>query len=143
MVLPRGSVGKGGKDMQERIQEELALLRKSYPDTEYVPDGQWVRIRKYPLATGWNSENTEVVFQIPAGYPGAHPYGIYVPAGLLYQGARPQNYTEPAQTKPPFQGTWGIFSWQPANWSPSAKIVSGSNLWSWVRGFSARFKEGI
>lgn len=129
--------------MQERIQEELALLRKSYPDLEYVSSGQWVRIPRYPLAVGWNQEHTEVVFQIPAGYPGVHPYGIYVPSGLCFKGAQPKNYTEPAQTKPPFPGSWGIFSWQLDNWSPSSKITAGSNLWNWVRSFSARFKEGV
>ncbi len=128
--------------MQERIQEELTLLRDSYPDMEYVPDGQWVKIPRYPLPPGWNHEHTDVAFQIPTGYPGAHPYGIYVPTGLRYQNAQPQNYTEPAKTNPPFQGVWGIFSWQPETWNPSAEITAGSNLWTWVRGFSVRFKEG-
>ena len=128
--------------MQERIQAELKILRKCYPDMEYVPDGEWVRIPGYPLPLGWNHEQTDVAFQIPPGYPGAHPYGIYVPAGLRYQDAQPQNYKEPTENKVPFQGTWGIFSWQPDNWSPSANITAGSNLWTWVRSFSIRFEEG-
>lgn len=130
--------------MQDRINEELAILRKSYPDMEFVPDGQWVMIPAYPLPSGWNRVQTDVAFQIPPqGYPGAHPYGLYVPTGLRFGSTKPNNYTEPANNKPPFSGAWGIFSWQPEQWNPAANVTAGSNLWTWVKGFSARFREGV
>jgi len=130
--------------MQERIDEELAILRKSYPDMEYVPDGQWVRIPDYPLPHGWNRERTDVAFQIPPqGYPGAHPYGLYVPAGLRFGGVQPHNYTEPANDEPPFAAAWGVFSWQPEHWNPAANVTAGSNLWTWVKSFFIRFREGV
>ena len=130
--------------MNDRISEELDILRQSYPGLEYVPSGQWVRIPDYSLPPGWNRQATDVAFQIPSpGYPGAHPYGLYVPAGILFGGTRPRNYTEPANNKPPFTGVWGVFSWQPENWSPAAHISAGSNLWTWVKGFSVRFREGL
>lgn len=128
--------------MQERIINELAILRNTYPDLEFKEDGCWVRIPDYLLHPGWNRNKTDAAFQIPAGYPGAHPYGIYAPVGLQYNGNKPQNYKEPAKNRPPFSGSWGIFSWQPENWNPSAKITAGSNLWTWVRSFSVRFKQG-
>ena len=96
--------------MEERIERELALLRQRYGGLEYKEEGRWVRIPSYPLPEGWNRSSTEVVFQILIGYPGTPPYGIYTPAGLLFNKEPPNSYTEPASTQPPFPGTWGIFS---------------------------------
>jgi len=130
--------------MQERIKNELTLIRQWFPDAEYHEEGHWVRIPSYPLPEGWSQSSTEVTFQIPVDYPGTPPYGIYVPAGLQFQNSRPNNYTEPAGNQPPFSGTWGIFSWAPADgqWRPTADIVKGSNLLNWVLGFAERFREG-
>ena len=128
--------------MDERIEKELALLRQRYPDLEYKD--RWVRIPSYPLPEGWNRTSTDVAFEIPVGYPGTPPYGIYTPAGLLFKGEKPDRYTEPSQTQPPFSGSWGIFSWQPDNgqWKPTADPITGSNLLNWVIGFGNRFREG-
>lgn len=130
--------------MHERIQQELRLLRQRWPDLEYREEGNWARIPSYALPNGWNREVTEVAFAIPVGYPGTPPYGIYVPSGILFGGARPKDYTEPAPAQPPFGGTWGIFSWAPGDgqWRPAAEPVSGSNLVNWVLGFAVRFREG-
>ena len=131
--------------MQERIQEELALVRWEYPEAEYLEEGQWVRIPSYSLPEGWNRSSTEVAFQIPSSYPGTPPYGIYVPVGIQFNGVRPNNYTEPAGTPPPFEGEWGVFSWSPSDgqWRPTTDIRKGSNLLNWVIGFADRFKEGL
>lgn len=129
--------------MQERIKEELALIRWRYPDAEYQEEGQWVRIPSYLLPDGWSRSSTEVALQIPSGYPGTPPYGIYVPEGLLFKGAAPKTYTEPAGNRPPFPGVWGVFSWAPENgWRATADLRKGSNLLNWVTGFADRFREG-
>lgn len=129
--------------MDERMVKELELLRRRYPEVEYKEEGRWVRIPSYPLPEGWNRSSTDVAFQIINGYPAAPPYGIYVPAGLLFNQVRPDNYTEPAQTKPPFLGIWGMFSWQvDGPWRATADLVTGSNLSNWVAGFADRFQEG-
>lgn len=129
--------------MDERIKKELELLRRRNPELEYKEEGRWIRIPSYPLPKGWNRVSTDVAFQIIAGYPGAPPYGIYVPAGLLFNQGRPDNYTEPAQTQPPFPGTWGVFSWQvDGQWRATTDLVTGSNLLNWVMGFADRFREG-
>jgi len=131
--------------MQQRIDQELALLRKYYPDLEYRPEGHWLRIPAYPLAEGWSRIVTDVAFQVPIGFPGTPPYGIYIPVGLTFNGARPNNYAEPASTQPPFGGSWGVLSWAPADgqWRPTADPITGSNLLNWTRGFADRFKEGL
>lgn len=130
--------------MRERIKQELTLLRRRYVKLEYRPEGQWVCIPDYPLPTDWNRAVTDVAFQILTAHPGVPPYGIYVPAGLTFNGQRPDNYVEPAPTQPPFGGTWGIFSWAPADgeWRPTADPQTGSNLLDWVVGFATRFREG-
>ncbi len=128
--------------MEERIQRELELLRTRY-SVEFVEEGRWARIASYPFPPGWNHQATDVAFQIPVGYPGTPPYGIYVVAGIAFNGQPPDNYREPAPTQPPFGGSWGIFSWQPEEpWRATADIISGSNLMNWVMGFAARFREG-
>lgn len=130
--------------MQERITQELALLRQRYPSLEYKEEGRWVRIPSYPLPEGWNLTPTDVAFQIPVGYPGTPPYGLYTPIGLLFKGERPNNYTEPAPNQPPFLGTWGVFSWMPddGQWRATTDLLMGSNLLNWVTGFADRFRQG-
>ena len=130
--------------MEERIKKELALLRQRYPELEYYEDGYWLLIPSYPLPEGWNLPVSQVAFQIPVEYPGAPPYGFYVPIGLLFNQVRPDNYIEPAKIQPPFQGTWGFFSWTTIDgkWRITNDLITGSNLLNWVMGFSDRFKDG-
>lgn len=130
--------------MRERIDQELTLLRKHFPNLEYKEVGQWIRIPAYSLPEGWSNSLTDVAFQIPNGYPGASPYGIYTPSGLTFKRARPDSYTDPAPSQPPFAGTWAIFSWSPQDgqWRATADLLTGSNLLNWVLGFTDRFREG-
>jgi hypothetical protein len=130
----------------ERVKQELALLRKYYPDLKFIDEGLWFKIPAYPLPTEkkWNRTSTDVAFQIQAAYPDTAPYGFYVPAGLLCDGTTPQNYQDRAGQQPPFGGQWGMFSWahDDGQWKPTANIVNGPNLVNWVRGFADRFKQG-
>jgi hypothetical protein len=130
--------------MQARIQQELPLLRQRWPAIEYIEAGHWLRIPAYPLPPNWNRKESDVAFQVRVGYPGAPPYGIYVPVGILYNGLKPANYVEPASHPLPFEGKWGVFSWLPndGSWFPTADPRTGSNLVNWVIGFAQRFREG-
>jgi hypothetical protein len=130
--------------MEDRITAELALLRRRCPSVEYRQDARWVKVSLYPLSEGWSRQTTDVAFQIPSAFPGTPPYGIYVPAGLRFNGDTPANYTEPASNQPPFGGTWGVFSWTPIDgqWRATADPSTGSNLSNWVSGFADRFAEG-
>ena len=133
--------------MNGRIRKEFELLRRYYPQAEWhevAPSG-WLRIPDYKIHCDlWNREATTVCFEVTAAYPGGAPYAFYVEAGLYLKSTngRPQNnYTEPAPT--PFPGTWGKFSWQQLDpWIPTADVVSGNNLTSFVRSFQHRFSEG-
>ena len=70
--------------MTERIQQELLLLRSYYHQLEYVDVGHWVLIGNYTLPSDsqWNRDKVDICFQIPAAYPGAPPYGFYVPSDI-------------------------------------------------------------
>ena len=130
--------------MQERIEAELALVRQRFPEVECLDEGCWFRVPSYPLPEGWNRSETDVAFQIAPGYPGQPPYGFYVPSGILFQGDKPNSYTEPASAQPPFEGAWGFFSWAPVDgqWKPAVEVRQGSNLLNWVTGFGERFRDG-
>jgi len=132
--------------MTERVNNELELLKSKYPDLVFIEEGMWVKILNYPVPPGWNREKTDIVFQIPVQYPGSNPYAFFVLSGMQYNGTKPvNNYTEPSDVKPAFDGNWGKFSWLPddGEWRPTADIHSGSNLYNWVEGFRIRFKEGL
>lgn len=127
--------------MNKRIREEFELLLRFYPKA--VLEGSWVLVPNYPLPPCWSRSTVHTCFQIRDPYPGRSPYGIHVGDGLRYEGKMPQNYKEPTNHNPPFPGTWSIFSWECAVWQPGATAESGHNLLTYVRGFTARFKEGI
>src|SRR5690349_37911 len=131
--------------MRSRVEEEIELLKSRFFALEYRPDGQWIHILSYPLPAGWNFSERPLALQVPLQYPGTPPYGIYIPAGILFNGQRPSNYSEPAPTQPPFGGTWGVFSWTTTDgqWHATADLTKGSNLLNWVLGFQQRFKEGV
>jgi hypothetical protein len=132
--------------LDHRIEKELEILRSFYPKVTCVENGQWVLIEDYPIPPGllWNREKTSVCFQIPVAYPGAPPYGFYVPSGILYEGRRPGNYQEPSNNKPPVPpDIWGLFSWtQESEWKASDDPHRGSNLLDFVTTFKDRFLEG-
>lgn len=134
---------KRGFTRADRISAEIALLRRVFPRLEHRES--WVRLPGVPLPAGWVPSPSDVAFQISDAFPGAPPYGIFVPVGLRFNGAMPQNYTEPAASQPPFGGSWGVFSWSVADgadWRPTASVEHGVNLLQWVRGFTQRFLEG-
>ena len=128
-----------------RIEEEIKLLQKYFPRIEFVEQGWWFRIPDFELQpkNHWNPPRADVVFQAPEAYPGAPPYGIYLPPGLTFDGQAPNNYA--AASKPvPFPGTWWVLSWSPeGGWRPTADVTSGPNLLSFVWSFADRFREGI
>ena len=128
--------------MTPRLAEEIALLKKRYPDL-VAQDNGWVYIPKYPCPKEWGTTETPVSFLVPAGYPGAPPYAFYIPSGMRFNGAMPNNCQDPAGQQPPFPGKWQVLSWTPESWKPGATVGSGSNLVNWVQGFSERLRQGV
>jgi len=131
--------------MDDRINEELNLIRKYFPDAAISECRQWILIPEYKIKNGtaWNKEVIQVCVNIPLGHPGAIPYGIYVPSDLKYCGNVPGSFQQNAQNKPPFEGNWGMLSWSPVlgEWKPKADVYKGSNLYNFISTFKDRFDE--
>jgi len=126
--------------MDERIELEMAILRRKYPNARR--QDRWVLVPAYPLPADWSAAAVDTAFHVRDGYPGAGLYGIYVPAGLRFKGELPGNYGDTVSPAPPFGGTWGMFSWEAEQWFAKADPAAGHNFLTWVVGFAKRFQEG-
>ncbi len=128
--------------MNERMAQELRLLRTRFPNLDYRDDGQWVLLPGWRVPTTlWDHKHIDICFQIPGGYPGQKPYGFYVsPRIALRDGRHPNNFTDSGE--PPFAGEWRKFSWDAPEWRATVDLSTGCNLLNWVFTFDHRFAEG-
>ena len=133
--------------MRARIEQELSLLRRHYPEIEHKEHAgeDWFRISRYPFPSDWRINETSIteapiVFKIVATYPTGEPYGFAAPAGINFKGQPPSN--PGSAVAPPFEGSWQHFSWAPDGWAPTSDVRKGSNLLVWVSSFGHRLKEG-
>jgi hypothetical protein len=135
--------------MTPRQEQELALLRRHWPDLDHVEvDGRcWVRLRSYPVPPGWTSTSTEVLFWIPE-QTAIQPYGFYVPRTLLINtgdstAVPTSHYTREATGVPAeFEGEWALFSWSPLNgWRTDDEIEKGDNMTHFVKSFRDRLDD--
>ena len=118
--------------MLQRRLTEITLLEKKYGKIEHGPNLEWVLFREFRLKKGWNRDMTELLIIIPPGYPVTPPDNFYVPTGFrLESGAMPQSYSE---NQNHLERQWGVFSVhiQKETWSPSADILSGNNLLTYL-----------
>lgn len=127
--------------MRERIASELTLLRRHYGnDVEYLEQGDWFFVPRYPAPEACGCRLTSIAFNLRPGYPGAEPYGFFAPSTLCFAGRPYQSGS--ANAPPPFAGQWTFFSLAPDGWLATADLSTGSNLWGWTRSFWARLCEG-
>jgi hypothetical protein len=125
-----------------RIEAELDLLRLHYVGVDHLKADtlDWFQVYGLRTPEDWSPRAIAVVFSVTQGYPGAPPYGFYVPSALTRGGAPPSEHRAPHP--PPFNGEWRFLSWQAVGWQPTADVRTGSNLWGWVRSFPQRLREG-
>jgi hypothetical protein len=128
--------------MTPRIAEEFALLRLHYTLVEHAEANglHWFLVSTVRMPDACSPPAVEAVFAVTQGYPGAEPYGFFVPRALTVNGTPPSEHGPPHP--PPFAGDWRFLSWSPVDWRATADVQSGSNLWGWVRSFSQRLREG-
>jgi hypothetical protein len=128
--------------MDDRIQRELALLRRHYPKLQYWEEGRWVLLPEYRLPDGvWKQSEASVVVQFPPGFPGNAPYAFHAnPPPELKGGGVIKNAT--ASNEPPFQGRWLKFSWSIPEWRATADLSSGFNMLNFVLTIEQRLREG-
>lgn len=129
--------------MTTRIDDELALLRLHYAkvDHQVVNAMHWFKVQSLKTPEKWAPAEIPVVFAVTEGYPGAQPYGFFVPQELNMEGKPPSGNDAP--NPPPFEGQWRFLSWDPEGWHATRDIRSDSNLWGWVRSFMSRLQEGV
>ena len=127
--------------MRDRLAQELVLLQHQYgEDVEYREAGEWFLIPRYPVPAPCYPRPSPVCFNLRPGYPGIEPYGFFVSADLRYD-VRAFNASAPP-APPLFPGAWLFFSWASDGWTGTGDVMTGSNLWAWVRSFAARLSEG-
>lgn len=126
--------------MQERLAQEILLLKAKYPNLEQGQNYDWVIVPDFILPEGYNRKTTKLLFLIPISYPFAAPDCFYVELGLrLSNGNMPSNYNE--QMTVPVGGAWGYFSWHPEIWQAAVEIEKGDNLFSFMKAVNLRLRE--
>jgi len=92
---------RGNNAFEARLDLEMQLLQGHFGEA-VARNGAWFQVNDYAVQCGeWNRKKTPVAFRAQVGYPGTPPYGIFVPAGIRFNGALPQNYQEPVGDRPP------------------------------------------
>ena len=134
-------------DREHRLEKEYRLIATVF--TSVVRSGDWflipddARAKRY----GWTPDPFPVAFHAQPEHPGQVPYGIYVPSSALIGNQRPNNFRTNASNRPPFEGQWGVLSWQGDNdgtpWVPAQAIREGANLLNFLITFDERFKDGV
>ncbi len=127
--------------MIERRKQELHLVEAAYGELEISPNLDSVIIKRWSLPPGWNKPETAVLVMIPAGYPMTPPDNFYTDNDLrLANGTSPGN-SSPNQ--PQIGRQWVRFSYhvESADWRPSADLLSGHNLLTFLTGVAKRLSE--
>lgn len=133
-------------DREQRLQEEFELIASVFSDV--IRSGDWFLIANDTRAVrhGWSPDPFAVAFHAQKEHPGQVPYGIYVPSASLVNGQVPTNFSAKASNRPPFDGEWGVLSWQgdadKRAWFPKTNIREGDNLLNFMLTFGERFKQG-
>lgn len=129
--------------MFERLQNEVKILQRQYPDISHGKSYEWVIIRGFNLPDGWNRKTTDLMLEIPPlpRYPAVPPDNFYVTEGLRIaeNGAQPTGYKEGIEK---YGKKWGQFSWHiDGEWHPATKPEDGDNLLTFVLNAEQRLKE--
>ena len=125
--------------MYERVQQEIELLKLKYPELQHGDQLNWVLIPKYPLPDLYNKSQTQLLWNVPPGYPQTAPDDFFVDGDLrLKNGNPPASFNQGANSSSgpaPIAGNWGWVSWHPeqGKWQPAAEIEKGDNLLTFLR----------
>jgi hypothetical protein len=70
-----------GGYLATRVEAELATLRQGGASVDLLPEPAAVIYRKVPAREGLGANASDVLVQVPSGYPGNQIDGAYLPAG--------------------------------------------------------------
>jgi len=134
-------------ERESRLNAEHHLITSVFP--RVLRSGDWFLLEDDARATrcGWTPSPFPVAFHAQQQHPGQVPYGIYVPSSARVRGQTPNDFTANAATQPPFDGDWGVLSWQGdadgKPWIPAQTLREGANLLNYLITFEKRFKQGV
>jgi hypothetical protein len=127
--------------MIERRKNELALIEAEFGEIEIGVNLDWVIIKHWLLPEGWNKSETQVLVLIPPGYSVTPPDNFYTDNDLRLTDSRmPGN----ASANQPHLGRqWIQFSFhvEGGDWKPSAELLEGHNLMTFLEGVRGRLAE--
>lgn len=124
----------------ERVQAEIELLKRRYPELEVRGDG-WCRMARYALPDGWSSPEVELAFRVPENLPGEVPYAFWTRPTLTLRGGGSPTNADGAPVETVFGPGWQQWSWQLEDWRPGDTPTDGSNMVDHVRSIGYRLKE--
>ena len=127
--------------MDERLEEELTLLRGRWPDLDYDEDGRWVLLPDYSMPGPIEQDEAVVCFQVHRRHPQQAPYAFWVRKPIELTSGQPFDNVKDG-SDPPFEGDWLQFSWRLENWKPGPTPKEGTNLVNWAHSFHNRLKDG-
>jgi hypothetical protein len=127
--------------MMERRKQELKLVEARYGELEASPTLDWFIVKRWRLSPGWSKGETQVLIQIPPGYPVTPPDNFYVDQDLrLGGGQQPGNSTPNVVL---IGRQWHCFSYhvEGGDWLPHADPLNGHNLLTFLQGVDKRLAE--
>jgi hypothetical protein len=127
--------------LSDRVRSELELVKREFGDLEVDPTLGWFVIKGWKLPPGWNRQETNLLVQVPPGYPTTPPDNFYVDEDVrLASGALPGNtgYGHELAGR-----RWLFFSYhvEGGDWRPHAEPLRGHNMLTFLRGAQARLSE--
>lgn len=134
------------------IETQLEQLKEKFPTSVFIPNVNpkssilgTIHISDFKLPVGWNTNTTDVYFEIPAGYPCACPQHFHTSPNLLLKENRLPRNTQLIDINDKSQL---VFFWritrqihtfeQRTNWSPNS-----DTLLTYVRVIQSRFNNAI
>lgn len=127
--------------MMERRKQELKLVEARYGELEVSPTLDWFIVKHWRLSPGWSKSETQVLIQIPPGYPVTPPDNFYTDQDLhLERGLQPGNSNPNVVL---IDRRWHSFSYhvEGGDWLPHADPLNGHNLLTFLQGVAKRLAE--
>ncbi len=125
----------------ERWKQELRLVETIYGKLEVGPTLEWFSVKCWRLPEGWNTKETELLVQIPPGYPVTPPDNFYTDCDLLLAGGGQPGNSNPNMILLDRPWRWFSYHVEGGDWLPHADPLKGHNLVTFLQGITKRLAE--
>ena len=127
--------------MIERWKQELRLVEARYGELEVSTSLDWFIVKHWNLPSGWSERETQVLIQIPPGYPVTPPDNFFTEQDLRLEDGRQPGNSNPNTIIA--DRSWLSFSYhvEGGDWMPHADPLNGHNLLTFLQGVAKRLEE--